>query len=116
MIEPLTVLLHQTIGIEQRLRALFDRPDIDAAAIHGSWAAGGRRPNSDVDVLVVGRANLRELRRAVRPLAKETGRMIDLTVLAPEEFRRLRAENSSVLRRVVQGPVSPLVGDLTRIA
>lgn len=115
MTEPLTVLLRYTIGVEQRLGAILDRPDVAAAVIHGSWAVGGRRPESDVDVLVIGNADLRELRRAVRPLAKATGRAIDLTVLAPEEFRRLRAENSSFVRRLLEGPVITLAGDLTTI-
>jgi predicted nucleotidyltransferase len=116
MTEPLAVLLRQTVGLEQRLRTILERPGVEAAVIHGSWAAGGRRPDSDVDVLVVGAADLRELRRAVRPIAKEAGRRIDLTVLSPEEFRRLRADGSSFVRGLLEGPLVRLAGDLATVA
>jgi predicted nucleotidyltransferase len=115
MTEPLAALLGQTVGLEQQLRAALERPEVEAAVIHGSWAAGGRRPESDVDVLVVGDADLRELRRAVRPIAKQAGRRIDLTVLNTGEFRQLRADGSSFVRGVLEGAVIPLVGDLTAI-
>ncbi len=77
-----------------------------AAAIYGSWASGTRRPDSDIDVIVIGDANLRELRRRVRPVGKEVGRTIDLTVLSAEEFQRLLAENASFVRRILEAPPS----------
>lgn len=116
MTEPLAALLRQTAGLEQRLREVLDRRGVEAAVIHGSWVAGGRRPNSDVDVLVVGDADLRELRRAVRPIAKQTGRNVDLVVLKADEFRQLRADGSSFVRRLLEGPLIPLAGDLATLA
>jgi predicted nucleotidyltransferase len=85
------------------------------AAIYGSWASGVRRPDSDIDVLVVGDATLAELRRLVRPLGKATGRRIDLTVLRDDEFVKLRDDHSSFLRRLLEAPITLLVGDLASI-
>jgi predicted nucleotidyltransferase len=114
--EPLAALLRRSVGIEEQLRDTLDRPDVHAAAIYGSWTRGTRRPDSDIDVLVVGDADLRELRRLMRPIGKSAGRMVDLTVLPDDEFRRLLAERSSFARGVMEAPITPLVGDLESVA
>lgn len=114
--EPLAALLRRSVGVEEQLRQALERPNVLAAVIYGSWAGGTRRPDSDIDVLVVGNADLRDLRRRVRPAGKTAGRTIDLTVLAADEFRRLVADRSSFARRVLEGPSTPLVGDLASIA
>ena len=79
-----------------------------------------RLPNlafgASMSPLLVGDAELRELRRLVRPIGKATGRNIDLTLLGDEEFRRLLAEGSSFVRQLTDGPVTTLVGDLGSIA
>ena len=114
--EPLATLLDRSVGVEEQLRTALDRPDVAAAVIYGSWASGTRRPESDIDVLVVGDADLRELRRLVRPIRKAAGRTIDLTVLTVDEFRDLVAERSSFARGVLESQVTHLVGDLTSLA
>jgi predicted nucleotidyltransferase len=113
---PLAELLRRSVGVEQQLRVVLQRPDIAAAAIYGSWAGSTRRPDSDIDVLVVGDVDLRELRRRTRAIGKSAGRTIDLTVLTHGEFQRLLADRSSFARRVLAGPTKPLVGDLASIA
>jgi predicted nucleotidyltransferase len=113
---PLADLLRRSVGVESELRAILDRPDVHAAVIHGSWASGARRPDSDIDVLVVGDADLRELRRLVRPVGKSTGRTVDLTVMRDEEFRRLLDDRSSFVRSLMEAPVTALVGDLPSVA
>jgi predicted nucleotidyltransferase len=114
--EPLTELLRRSVGVEGRLRESLARPDVHAAVIFGSWVSGARRPDSDIDVLVVGDADLRELRHLLRPVGKATGRTIDLTLMRDEEFRRLFADRSSFARQLTEAPVTTLVGDLGSIA
>jgi predicted nucleotidyltransferase len=114
--EPLATLLDRSVGVEEQLRTALDRPDVAAAVIYGSWATGTRRPDSDIDVLVVGDVDLRELRRTVRPISKGAGRTVDLTVLTVDEFNELVAERSSFARRVLDSQVTHLVGDLTSLA
>jgi predicted nucleotidyltransferase len=103
------------VGVEDRLRTALDRPDIEAAVIHGSWATGQRRPDSDIDVLVVGDADLRELRRVVRPIGKAAGRTIDIVLMSVDEFRNASRRRSSFARRLLEGPLTPLVGSLSRV-
>jgi len=114
--EPLASLLSRSVGVELQLREALDRPDVHAAAIYGSWVAGIRRPDSDIDVLVVGDADLGSLRKLVRPIGKSAGRNVDLTALGDDEFRRLLAERSSFTRRVMESPMTLLIGDLASVA
>jgi predicted nucleotidyltransferase len=112
MFEPLVMLLKRSVGIEEELRVALRRPDVQVALVHGSWATGSRRPDSDVDVLVVGDAPLRDLRRAVRPIGQAAGRTIDITAMSVPEFRQRLAEGSGFVRGVLSGSTVPLVGDL----
>jgi predicted nucleotidyltransferase len=114
--EPLATLLRRSVGVELQLREALDRPDVHAAAIYGSWVTGARRPDSDIDVLVVGDAELGSLRKLVRPIGKSAGRNIDITALGGDEFRSLVAEHSSFTRRVMEAPMTLLVGDLASVA
>jgi predicted nucleotidyltransferase len=114
--EPMADLLRRTVGVEAQLRAALEGPDVHAAAIYGSWASGTRQPHSDIDVLVIGDADLRELRRRVRSIGKTAGRTVDLTVLSVDEYQRLLAEKSSFTRTVLESPLTPLIGDLNASA
>lgn len=113
--EPLVTLLQRSVGVEEQLRTVLRRGDVSAAVIHGSWVSGTRRPDSDIDVLVVGGADLRELRRAVRPVGRTAGRTIDLTLLSEAEFQGLLADGSSFVRKLMESPTTRLVGDLAGV-
>ena len=115
MFEPLSTLLQRSVGIEEELRAALRKPGVEAAVIHGSWVSGHRRPDSDVDVLVVGDASLRELRRVVRPIGQSAGRIIDIMVMSVTEFQTRVGEGSGLARSVLTGPTVPLVGDIARL-
>ena len=106
-------LLRRVVGVEGELRAVLDRPDVAAAVIFGSWAAGERRPDSDIDVLVIGDAELRELRRLVRPIEKATGRRIDVVLMGEDAFRRARG--SSFAQNLMDSSVIPLAGNLAEV-
>ena len=115
MFEPLSTLLQRSVGIEEELRAALRKPGVEAAVIHGSWASGHRRPDSDIDVLVVGDASLRELRRVVRPIGQSAGRIIDIMVMSVTEFQTRVGEGSGLARSVLSGPTVTLVGDIARL-
>jgi len=110
--EPLQLLLERTIGIEAELRrALEDVPGVEAAFIHGSFARKTKmRPTSDVDVVVLGHAEPHILRRRLRPVERHLGREIDVLAYTPEEFAALAESGNSLVRGILRGPVTPLVG------
>lgn len=116
LFRPLADLMRMTVGVEEELRRALDRPDVVAAVIHGSWVTNARRPDSDIDVLVVGEAALPELRRVLRPIGEAAGRSIDLMVLSVGEFRALVDREASLARRLLDGPIVPLKSDLSNLA
>jgi len=113
---PLREILDRTVGVEGELReALAGVSGVQTAVIHGSWADGTLRPGSDVDVLVIGTADLASLRRLVRPIGQHAGRRIDVTLFRPDEVRSELREGSPFLDKVARGPRVTLVGDLDQV-
>jgi predicted nucleotidyltransferase len=115
LFEPLRELLERTVGIEDELREDLSVPGVSAAAIHGSWAAGHRRARSDIDIVVVGNADLKELRKRTRRVGERTGRRLDLTLFGEDELRTRQREGHGFVRHLLDEPLIPLVGDLKAI-
>jgi predicted nucleotidyltransferase len=115
LFEPLRQILERTVSVEDDLREALDAPGVLMAAIHGSWAAGNHRPDSDIDVVVIGDADLRGLRRRTRSVASRAGRRIDLTLFGAEEFRGLAEEGRGFVQHLAEGPTTPLIGDLREV-
>jgi predicted nucleotidyltransferase len=119
--EPLRLLLERTVGIEAELREALDGvPGIEAAFIHGSFANGTTlRPDSDVDVLVLGDIDPHLLRRRLREVERRVGREIDVLAYGLDEFASLVRNGNSLARGIVRGPVTPVHGStdvLPRVA
>jgi predicted nucleotidyltransferase len=112
LFKALRELLQLTVGVEDELKDALDVPGVIAAAIHGSWVAGNRRPDSDIDVVVVGESDLRILRSHTRDIASRAGRRIDLMLFSADEFRSRIREGQGFARHLIDEPVVPLVGDL----
>ncbi|HEY1564692.1 MAG TPA: nucleotidyltransferase domain-containing protein [Gaiellaceae bacterium] len=110
--EPLRLLLERTVGIEVELRrALEDVPGVEAAFIHGSFASRGKiKPTSDIDVIVLGNADPHALRRRIRQAESQLGREIDVLAYSRAEFASLAESGNSLIRGIIRGPVTPLVG------
>jgi predicted nucleotidyltransferase len=84
-------ILVQTVGALGRLaEALAGVPGVESALVFGSWAAryAGEPgpPPRDIDVLVVGDADLRSLRRACRPVEEELRVEINPVTVQPAEW------------------------------
>jgi predicted nucleotidyltransferase len=117
LVEPLRALVSRTIGVETELADALGRvPGVEAAAIYGSWARGAITPSSDIDVLVVGRAEAGEVYDAVHEAERLSGRDVDVRVFTADELRERAASGSAFLADVMSGPLTPLVGDLPDLA
>lgn len=101
-------ILVQTIGILGQLsEALVDIPGIDSACVFGSWAARYRGepgpPPHDVDVLVVGSAELSAVRHACRLVEQNVEVDINPVVVSPDEWSA--AEPSPFIAQVSAQPL-----------
>ncbi|HEX7245208.1 MAG TPA: nucleotidyltransferase domain-containing protein, partial [Solirubrobacterales bacterium] len=112
---PLRDLLQRTVGVEDELRSALSTDGVEAAAIHGSWAHPPRRPDSDIDVIVVGDASLRDLRRRVRDVGARAGRAVDLTLFSADELRERHARGHGFVERLLEEPLIDLVGDVRAV-
>ena len=82
----------------------------DAAFVYGSMAAGSEQPQSDVDVMVLGRASFRAVVAAMHDAEKLIGREINPTVMATEEFRRKRDARDQFVSTIWRAPKLWIVG------
>ena len=111
--QPLRELLELTVGVPRRMAdALQNIPGVVAAAIHGSWAAGMVRPDSDLDLVIVTDGDRRAAQRAVRRVGREIGREVDASVLSPADFEGLRDSRNPFLGKILHGPRIDVFGDL----
>jgi predicted nucleotidyltransferase len=99
--EPMRQLLELTVGVPERLRAEFTGvAGLRAATIHGSWARGDLRLDSDLDLLVVG-DDCRKARKtrldalAERSVAKLMSRLCRQRSFAPRWPKGTRSSAAS---------------------
>jgi hypothetical protein len=88
---PLRQLLVVTYGPASLVeRALADVPGIDAAYVHGSWAARyhgqAGKPPGDIDVLVVGHPARGDVDAALDGLERRLGREVNVTYVSAQRW------------------------------
>jgi predicted nucleotidyltransferase len=104
-------LFSKTEGIEALLRqALASIAGIEQAWIFGSHADRTERPDSDLDVMIVGTPRQAALSEALMPLEDRFGRAIHTTTLSADEFRR-RSERPGFIAEVLARPRIHLLGE-----
>jgi len=105
--EPAEVVEEAIAGVE----------GIEAAFVYGSFARGEARPDSDVDVLVVGDVPAEaQLGRKAAEASLLLGRPVEVRAYSPEKLRRQIAAGNAVLQRILSGPKRWIVGDEARLS
>ncbi len=108
--DELRSILLKTIGPEPVLeRLLRTVPGIERAVIYGSWARryhgeAGPFPG-DVDLMVIGNADVARIRAAADEASRELGRDVNATVLTRQEWDD---EQSGFIAQVRSGPLVEL--------
>lgn len=110
---PLRKLLELTAGVPERLAAELARvPGVLVASVHGSWASGRIRPDSDIDVIVVTNGDRRAVQKALRRIAQEVDREVDASVLSTQSYDELMQSRNPFLGKILNGPRIDVVGNL----
>ena len=90
-------MVEKTSGYRSLLQQVLLVPEIHAAFIFGSMAKGVERPDSDLDLFVVGDLGLRHLIMLMSGIGDRIGREINPYVLKPDEFaQRLQTKHHFV--------------------
>lgn len=97
-------LVLKTSGLVEVLREALQNPAITVAFVFGSIASQQDRPESDVDLMVIGRVGLRKLATLLSGVSVRLGREINPHTLTVEEFARRRAAREHFLTQILAAP------------
>lgn len=114
----LTGLIVKTVGIARPLRDALEplSDEIAVALLFGSFASGQFRPDSDIDLLVVGSASPRAVMRALRPAAAALGREINPVAMSVDEFRERVSSGDHFITSVLNGQTTFILGGSDELA
>jgi predicted nucleotidyltransferase len=115
--EELRSILKKTTGVADQLRAALAplTGSIVAAFIYGSVASGQERPNSDIDLMIIGTVRFEDVIRLIHPYQEELRREINPHVYTAAEFNRRSDEESSFIARILELPKIAVIGDLDEL-
>jgi predicted nucleotidyltransferase len=106
-------LVSKTLGLVPTMRSalapLADR--ISVAFIYGSIAWREERAESDIDIMVVGRARLEDVLSNLGNIEASLRRAVNPTVYSVPEFKTKLARGNHFLNSVVRGEKIFLIGD-----
>ena len=109
----------KTAGLVEVLkRALSGLRGIELAFVYGSFARGEARSDSDVDLMVLGKAKFAEVVEALMPAIEKLERDVNPSVLRPPEYRRRLSSGDYFIGDVAAGPKLFVIGtedDLKRM-
>jgi len=109
----LTGLIIKTAGfsdvIRRGLRSLAKR--IVHAFVYGSVARGDLRPDSDIDLMIIGDVGLSELAKPLKKAEDQLGRTINPTVYPQQELAQKLASGHHFLTTVLKEPKLFIIGD-----
>ena len=102
--QELSRILSKTVGLADVVREGLTplRAKIDLAFLYGTIAHGEEGSTSDVDLMLVGKANLADLAMALRSLEEQLGRSVNPTVYTGHEFVKRIGEKNHFLSSVLK--------------
>lgn len=106
-------LVVKTVGVVEPLRTALAplARRIRAAFVYGSFAKGGERAGSDVDLLVVSdKLTYADVYEAIQPAELQLARAINPTVLSVSDWRSRRAKKGSFVTKVMAQPRLFVIG------
>jgi DNA-binding transcriptional ArsR family regulator len=114
----LAQILFKTAGIAHALSAAFKpfQNRISVAFIFGSVAISAERSASDVDLIVVGFAQLSEIASILRDVEKALGRPVNPHMYSPSEFVERLGHGDHFLSAVLQEQRLFIIGDENDLA
>jgi len=108
-------IVQKTVGLQEPIRHALKSIDaqISLALLFGSIAKKTDTGGSDIDLLVVSSdLTLEDLYSQLSPVEEQLHRRINPTLYTPTDFRDRQADGSPFLKRVLDGPVTVLIGEV----
>jgi predicted nucleotidyltransferase len=109
-------LVLKTSGLVEVLKNALKDKGITIAFIFGSIATSQEGARSDVDLMVIGQANLRSLSSWLNTATEKIGRDINPHVLKEDEFKKRKNEGDHFLSTVLRSPRLFIIGNEDELA
>jgi DNA-binding transcriptional ArsR family regulator len=94
----------KTIGLSDFLKQSLTTDKIKFAFVFGSIASGLEKPESDVDLFVLGDIGLRELSKLLKEPTEKIGREINPHIMTIDEFMKRKRQNEHFVTSVLKSP------------
>lgn len=106
-------IIFKTEGIEGSLRQLVAAyKGVEIAFVYGSYAKGGEKKTSDIDIVIVGNIPRDNFTSEVRALESKLNREINFNIFKRKEFDKERKKTGGFLNILLKGKVILLKGSL----
>jgi predicted nucleotidyltransferase len=110
--EEMKGLILKTTGVTGAIRSSLGKiRGVKFAFLYGSFAKNQEKPESDVDLMVVGKVNFDELEEGISESEKQLGRTINITSYSLKEFYEKTRAKDGFIQTVLKGPKIMLIGD-----
>jgi predicted nucleotidyltransferase len=114
--EEMKGLILKTTGVAGVIKTTLERiSGIKYAFVYGSFAKNQEKTESDVDLIVIGKANLDEIEDGLSKAEGQLGRTINLTFYSIREFREKIELKDSFIRTVLTNRKIMLIGEENEI-
>jgi len=104
-------LILKTAGLVDLLHgALKEAEGVRIAFVYGSFARGEEKPESDIDLTVIGNCSFADVVSALAPAQEQLGRDINPTVYPPKEFKTKAKRKNHFIRSLLDGEKMFVIG------
>jgi predicted nucleotidyltransferase len=104
-------LIFKTTGVQGAMKASLSRlKGVKIAFIYGSYAKGAEKEDSNINLMVIGQANITELNDMVMGLEEKLKRDIDYLVFDEQEYWKRKESKDPFIREILKGKKIFLVG------
>lgn len=109
-------LVVKTSGLVDILRSALAGSGIAWAFVFGSMATGKQKPESDIDLFVVGNTGLRDLSKLLRKASETTGREINSNIMTEDELKKRIHQKDHFVTSVLNSPKIMIIGKEDELA
>lgn len=104
-------LVLKTVGAGDLLKEAFAKEKVKFLFVFGSVAAGKEKPNSDIDLFVIGDIGLRAVSKILKEPCEKIGREINPHVMNQAEFIKRKQEKDHFVTRILESPILMIIGN-----
>jgi uncharacterized protein len=115
--EELRRIIYKSFGVSEIIKKALKplKPKPTAAFIYGSVARFEDNSNSDIDLMIIGDVDFKNINKQVSLAESELGRKINPTIYPIEEFQQKLVASNHFLVSVLETPLIFIVGDFSVI-